>query len=424
MKRWIGLIGIGIVLGLGYGGYRLWMPEADKKMPEATAVVRRGTLSVSVSAAGTIVPKRQIEVKSKANGTILKMHVRDGDWVKKGQLLVELDKTDEETKVRQAESDLGAAQARVAQALIKAENAQRAYEQSRSLREDGYVSQEDLLKAASDFKLAEADLYIAKASLNNAQENVRDAKLRYADTEIRSPITGLVLEKLVEEGQLIASGISATTGGTPLLTIGDMSTVVSSAQIDEVDIGKVSVGQPVTVQVDAYGERKFSGTLSHISPKGEDQSNVTVFNIEIDIHDPHKDLLKPGMTNTAEIVVVQEDNVLLVPASAIRRKADQEGRRMRRIATPSTEEKHQGTKETSHPKTPDVWVFVKKGDGLVRQPVKVGVTDYEHTQILEGLNEGDLVLLPQQQEEKGSGRERNPDQGRNTMRAMRGMGGR
>lgn len=410
-KYWI--IGL-IILAIGGGSYMLLSPKKTAPPVETqTTTVRRGDIALSVSAAGTIVPKREVEVKSKASGTILKLHVRDGDWVKKGQLLVELDKTDEATKVRQAELERISAQARVTQATVRRDDAQRHHEQSKTLYKDAYISQDTLLKAASELNLAESELSISKATLLNTEEVLKNAKLRYADTEIRAPITGLVLSKWVEEGQLISSGISATTGGTPLMTIGDMSVVLSRAQIDEVDIGKVAVGQPATVQVDAYGEREFQGTLLHISPKGIDENNVTVFGIEIEIHDRKKDLLKAGMTNTAKIIIVKEENVLIVPAIAVHRDR----------STPT--EKNRKDKPITNLKTdrkPAYYVWRKQGETRTKQPVTIGVTDYENTQIIAGLKAGDTIEIPSLSRRDTD--RRNPGQNRNNMRAMRSLGGR
>lgn len=406
-KHW--LIGL-VIIAIGGGTYWAFKPKkATEQMETRTTVVRHGDILVSVSAAGTIVPKREVEVKSKASGAILKMHVRDGDWVKKGQLLVELDKTDEATKVRQAELDLIAAQAKLTQALVRRDEAKRHYEQSQELRKEAYVSQDTLLKAASALNIAESDLSIARAALLNTDELLKNAQLRYADTEIRAPITGLVLSKLVEEGQLIASGISASTGGTPLMTIGDMSVVLSRAQIDEVDIGKVAVGQPATVQVDAYGEREFEGTLLHIAPKGVDETNVTVFGIEIGIHDRKKDLLKAGMTNTAKITIIKAENVLLVPAIALHRE-------------PATSDTNAKQRPRQKDKAPAYYVWRKDGEKRIKQPVTIGVTDYENTQILAGLKAGDTVEIPSLSRRDTD--RKNPGQNRNNMRAMRSLGGR
>jgi HlyD family secretion protein len=411
MKKFKWIVIVAVLLTLGGGAYWLLKPKKEAlPVKTQTISVRRGDILISVSAAGTIGPKREIEVKSKASGAILKMHVRDGDWVTKGQLLVELDKTDEATKVRQAELDLVSAQAKLNQAIVRRDDAIRKYEQNVALREEAYISQDTLLQSASALKLAESDVNIAKAALLNTDEVLKNAQLRYADTEIRAPITGLVLDKLVEEGQLISSGISATSGGTPLLSIGDMSMVISSAEIDEVDIGKVEVGQPASVQVDAYGDRQFDGTLTHIAPKGTDKSNVTVFGIEIGITDHKKDLLKAGMTNTATITVIKEENVLLVPAIAIHRER-----------TPDTKEKQ--SRDTPKSKT-TYYVWLKEGNNRTKQPVMIGATDYENTAIISGLKEGDIIESPnsgsQQKRTSGAGGTQN----RNNMRAMRSLGGR
>lgn len=395
MRYWIG--GLIVFLCVFGGVMAIRKQAASTQTPVQTAPVTRGNMQVFVSAAGTITPYREVEVKSKANGTILTMHVRDGNWVSRGQLLVSLDKTDEATRVRQAEADVSAAKARITQAQVRLEEARRRQSQTRALLSDGYATKDDWFKVGNELKTAEAELTIAKSSLINTEETYKNAQLRYADTEIRAPISGLVLERFVEEGQLIASGISATTGGTPLLTIGDMSKIVARAEIDEVDIAKLKLLQAATVQVDAYGSRTFVGKLSHIAPLGIDKSNVTVFGVEIEIHDRDK-LLKPGMTATAKIMVLDEQDVLMVPAVAVHRES-------------RTSVDRQSREKLRH----YVWVAKDK------RPVRIGVSDYQHVQILEGVSEGEFVVMPTYTESKRGGENRRGDQ---TMRAMRSLGGR
>lgn len=420
MKKFKWLVIVLVLLTLVGGGYWFFKPKKIAKPVETqTYTIRRGNILISVSAAGTIGPKREVEVKSKASGAILKMYVRDGDWVTKGQLLVALDKTDEATKVRQAELDLVSAQAKLSQSTVRRDEANRRYEQTLALRKESYISQDELLKTASELKLAESDLSIAKASLLNTNELLNNAKLRYADTEIRSPITGLVLAKLVEEGQLISSGISATSGGTPLMTIGDMSVIMSRAEIDEVDIGKVQVGQPATVQVDAYGERQFEGTLTHISPKGTDKSNVTVFGIEIGIQDRKKNMLKAGMTNTAKIIVIKQENILIAPTVAIHRYHPESDQNV-----PQKKEKNSSDKPDTLRQKPQYYVWLKTGDTRTKKTVVTGATDYENTEIISGLKAGDVIESPNPSTGKASrGGNGSQGQDRNAMRAMRSLGG-
>lgn len=325
--------------------------------------VERGTIQLTISSAGTIVPKTEIEVKSKASGKILRIYVRDGDRVKKGQLLLELDKTEEETKVKQAQATVLSAEAKVIQAKERFTDALRNEAQSQALLDDKLISLETYLKAKSDANSVSGDVKIAAASLMNAQEGLKNAQVSYADTEILAPIDGMVLERLVEEGQIISSGISASSGGTKLFSIGDMSQLLSKSDVDEVDIGKLKIGQPAQIEVDAYEGRVFRGKLSHISPKGVNQSNVTVFAIEIDITDPHKMLLKAGLTNTAKIIVEEKKDVLLLPTYAVTTIRNQSQ------------------------------VYIKEKNQYVAKKIKTGLNNYEQVEIVSGLSEGDMVYF-------------------------------
>lgn len=354
----------------------------------SSAKAQISSIQLNISAAGTICPKKEIEIKSKASGEILKLLAKDGDYVKKGQLLIELDKTEEQTKVNQALADVMVARARVDQAKEYASESKRNYQNQNLLYKEKMISEETMLKAQSQMNIKLSDLTIASANLLSAREKLKNARLSYADTEIRSPIDGIVLEKLVEEGQIISSGISASTGGTIIMTIGDMDKLISLAEVDEVDIGKLEIGQQTSIQVDAYEGKSFQGILSHISPKGENKSNVTVFSIEVNIIDQDKHLLKAGMTNTAQIIYADKQNIITIPSTALLN-----GKRRQ-------------------------FVLIKQGDDYIRKQVLSGLNDYQQVEITDGLEAGDTIYYTTKKIQRSNSQK---DKTRAQFRAMRKM---
>src|SRR5207237_735104 len=206
----------------------------------------RGDLVLNVTATGEIKPLKEIELKSKASGLMVHFQKLPSEPVKEGELLAELDKKVEQRNLSLAESNLLTAEANLE--LTK-------------------------LKYAADLKTGESEA----AEVQKARVSVEDARERLADTELRAPVTGILLKKLVEEGQIVASGISATTGGTSIAIVADVSKLMVEANVDETDINKVKVGQPVEISLASGSKERFKGKVDLILPRGEIDSNVIVF---------------------------------------------------------------------------------------------------------------------------------------------------
>ncbi len=270
--------------------------------PDEVARVERGDLDIRVEASGQVEPILVVEVKSKASGDITRLHVDTGDRVEKGALLAEIDPRDVRNALDQAQADLEVAQAR--QQIAQSQTAR-----SRELREANVLTQQELettvLEAAN-----------ARAQLVKAQTNLQLARERMGDVTIRAPIAGTVIQKDVEAGQIIASASGNVSGGTTLMLMADLSTMNVRTLVDETDIGKVKAGQVARVQVEAYPNRAFLGSVLKIEPQAVVDQNVTMFPVLIRL-DNREGLLKPNMNAEVQIEVAQRDSVLLVPNSAV-----------------------------------------------------------------------------------------------------------
>lgn len=273
---------------------------------EAVAVERRDIV-VSAEAAGSIEPILVVDVKSKASGEIMELRAETGDIVTQGDLLVRVDPRDQQNALAQAEADLDVANA----ALANAEASKRRADQMFAAQ----VLSEQEHEATN---LSYANARAQKVRAERAVQNARD---QLDDTNVRAPITGTVIQKSVERGQVIASATREVSGGTVLLRMADLGEVQVRTLVDETDIGKVQSGLRATITVDAYPNRPFEGSVLKIEPQSVTQQNVTMFPVLIRISN-EQGLLRPGMNAEVEIHIGQRLNVLAIPNAALRTTRD------------------------------------------------------------------------------------------------------
>jgi len=277
-------------------------PEAAADTAPETAAVERRDLDVAVEAAGVVEPIRVVEVKSKASGEILALHVETGDMVARGALLAEIDPRDVSNALAQAEADLSVA--RVSIATTSAER-----RRMQELREAQVATQQE-------FEAAVQQAANAQAQLVRAETNLELARQRSGDVTIRAPIAGTVIERTSETGQIIASATSNVSGGTTLLKMADLSEVQVRAKVDETDLGQVKPGQTARVSVESYPGRTFTGTVLKVEPQAVVEQNVTLFPVLVRL-DNREGLLRPGMNADVQVQVVRRPGAVVVPNGAV-----------------------------------------------------------------------------------------------------------
>lgn len=365
---------------------------AREEPPAATpsAPVTRRDIVVAVEASGLVEPLLTVELKSKASGEILEVRGETGDFVPAGTLLVQIDKRTPRNLLSQSESELEASRARRTIAEAQVNRAKR-------LLAEKLINEVDYDKTVLDFANAKADVVRAQVAVENA-------RISLDDTDVRAPITGTIIEKLVARGQVISSPMKDFGGGTSLLKMADLSSVQVRTRVDETDIGNITSGQRTVVRVTAYPNQPFEGEVLKIEPQAIEEENVTTFAVLIRL-DNKSGLLRPGMNADVEIRVTERLGVLAVPTNALRTAKD--------IATAAafvgvaeTKVREQldaaGAQAGAAPAAGDppgfalggrYWVFVKRKEGPVAVSVTTGVTDLDHSEVLDGLAEGDEVLL-------------------------------
>lgn len=367
-----------------------------------TASVSRGTIEVNVSSAGTVEPLTTVEVKSKASGEVLDLLVETGDFVKAGTLLVRIDPRIVRNRLDQAEAEHKAANSRQKIALSQMNRAE-------SLQKNGTLTQTDLEQAALDLANAEAMVVTARVSVENA-------RIAVADTDVRAPITGTVILKPVEKGQVISSPTQDFSGGSLLLTMADLSAVQIRMLVNETDIGKVRQDMRATITVTAYPNQPFPGEVTKIEPQAIDIMDVTIFEVLISISNP-EGMLMPGMNAEVDVQIARSEDVLTVPIMALRTNrdlastasilgvAEEElrqsvgaGGAAKRGGKGSGRGRGPGSKRGEKPSSDyrfggDFWVVLDNGGTYEFRNVRTGITDLDRVEIVTGLEEADIVLI-------------------------------
>lgn len=274
--------------------------EPEQTLQTLTAA--RQTIVSSVEATGTIEPIRVIEVKSQAGGEVLELPVELGDNVDQGTLLVRIDPRDVNNAFAQAEADFDVA-------LAQNEVAQLQLERIETLHDSDIVTAEELENAT----LSAAN---ARASLVRARTNLELAEDKLDDVTLRAPITGTIVERTLEEGQVV-TGTRDLTGGTVLMRMADLNEVQVRTLVDETDIGRLEQGLPANITVEAYPSRTFRGSVLKIEPQAVVEQNVTMFAVLTRISND-EDLLRPGMNADVEVVIGRQEGVLAVANSGIK----------------------------------------------------------------------------------------------------------
>lgn len=295
------LLAAGVVLTLAGCNGRGESDETPAAPPDTAAVERRD-LEIRAEASGQIEPVRIVEVKSKVSGELLRITVETGDEVKQGDLLASIDPRDVRNTYSQAAADMELARARL-------QTTQTQRRRAEELAKQGLLSTQDM----ENSRLEETN---ARAQLLKAQTNLELAKEKTGDVTIRAPISGTVIEKTVEQGQIIASASANVSGGTTLIKMADLATVRARALVDEVDIGRLQPGQEATVEVEAYPGRTFRGTVIKVEPQAVVEQNVTMFPVLVELSNPQR-LLKPGMNAEVSVEVANREGVVAVPNGAV-----------------------------------------------------------------------------------------------------------
>ena len=391
-KRIIIYASIAVVVILVVAGALVAYSSGVKIDSSKLAKVERGDLAKSVVATGKIEPITKVEIKSKASGIVKRLYVDYGDKVKQGQVLAELDKEELQARVDQARAQLEASSANLNGARADLERAKvdaegpdvpllkRAYDRAQRMATDGVVSASALDDAEKNYEMAlnkqnvsKAQLQVLQARIGQAEGQVAQDRANLKQLEeqlgystIESPIDGIVLSRDVEIGDAVSSILVMGSASTLVMTLGDTSEVYVKGKVDESDIGKVYLGQPARIKVESFKDKTFTGKVTKISPMGVEKDNVTTFEVRVSINNP-EGVLKAMMTANAEIILEEHKNVLQIPEGSIIYDKDKNAS----VEIPSPKAK----------------------EGKKKIAVSIGISNGAKTELLQGLKEGDQVVL-------------------------------
>lgn len=379
--------------------------RSDKKNLFRTEDVTKGDLIVTVTATGTLEPVDQVEVGVEVSGTIRTVEVDFNDPVKKGQILARLDTSKFEAQVLQSQAKLDLARAKLldAQANIKLARSKLAqYKRARKLTGGKLPSQIEMDEVEAQLAKAIAAEQSARAEIASAQAELEYNRINLSKAIIRSPMDGIVLSRSVEPGQTVAASLQTPT----LFVIArDLTEMELHVDVDEADIGKVKPGQKACFTVDAYPNRVFNAEVKdiHLSPKSSE--GVVSYETILYVRNPGG-LLLPGMTATAEIIVSEKRNVVLIPNGALRfrmpEKTSGENKEVARRGLlgmmlpkfPRRGGSHDSRLTMQHSSGSRVAVWVLKGDRPERIIITVGDSDGIRTEVIRGdIRPGDKVIV-------------------------------
>jgi HlyD family secretion protein len=388
-KRWIwGTIGVLVIAGVfvaarGRGDKK---DEKTAASPFRLGKVQAEDLQVSVREVGVVDPVTKVDVKSTVSGRVLSLRVREGAVVKAGDVLAEV-----EPDVNQAQL-LSDVQASVRDAQLKLQDAEREYTMQKALFQQGLLGSDPM--RASEIKR------------DQAAANLNAAKMRYQIVEDRgipisgnassqnarvtAPMSGVVIKKGVELGETVTSGVSSFNAGTVLFTVADLKSLIIRVNLNEVDIAKVHVGQPVRITLDAYPQKVFTGKVTFVSPAADLVEKIKVFKVEV-TPTQLADSYRTGMSANVEILGEKRDKAVSIPLEALqRREGETVAYRLKKDLKP---QQISAAKAGLSGRTKFIWLSDHWKEYFEAVPVKAGVATLERVEILAGLAPGQEVSL-------------------------------
>jgi len=347
-----------------------------------TAEVKRSDLTITVTATGELTPVNQVEVGTEVSGTIETVEADYNDIVTTGQVLARLDPEQLEARLRQAKAALALARARVQDADATIMETRNRLRRTRELLNKGLSSQENLDIAEAAFRRAEASRAIAAAQVIQAEAVLDAEQTALSKAVIRSPIDGIVLKRSIEPGQTVAASFQAPV----LFTLAeDLTKMELHVDIDEADVGQVQVGQSASFTVDAYPDRRFPGKILKVYNAPQVVQDVVTYEAILAV-DNSAQLLRPGMTATADITVKSVKDALLVPNAALRftPPAAEDPRDSNRSLFPGPPLPEKDLSRAILPGQAQQRVWTLEAGRPAMVPLTIGVTDGRMTEVVEG----------------------------------------
>ncbi|RXR24036.1 efflux RND transporter periplasmic adaptor subunit [Flavobacterium stagni] len=403
--KWI--IGILIIVIVGLVGLSKMgvFGERDNSKEVEIAKADEITIVETVSATGKIQPEIEVKVSSQVSGEIIQLPVKEGQVVKKGDLLVKINPDIYTSGLNRTVSNYAGTKAGLTQADASFKEAQANFERNKTLYEKGIISKADWDKAIANFEVAKANKQSAYYNVQSANASVVEAKDNLGRTIIYAPADGTISVLNVELGEKILG--TQQMAGTELLRVANLNNMEVEVDVNENDIVKINIGDETNIQVDAYLKKEFKGIVTSISNSATTSTTadqVTNFKVKVRIlKESYQDLLegkpatyspfRPGMTATVDIITTRKEKVIGVPISAVLVKSDTTATASVPMENDDEEEGETAQKVKSKSDKKFECVFVKVKDKAQIRVVKTGIQDDTNIEIISGLRKGDEIII-------------------------------
>jgi len=395
---------VGIILllvGLKKGG--VIGNNDDSKIVELSKVAQT-TIIETVSATGKIQPEIEVKISSEVSGEVIALTVKEGQQVKKGDLLVRINPDLYESGVNRSVASMSTTKAGLSQADAQVKEAKANYDRNKKLFEKGIISKSEWDRIVSAYEVAVANKQSAYYQVQSASATVTEAKDNLGRTTIYAPADGTISLLNIELGERVLGTQQMT--GTEILRIANLNNMEVEVDVNENDIVKVSIGDSAKIEVDAYLKREFKGIVTSISNSASSAltaDQVTNFKVKVRIlKESYQDLLegkpenfspfRPGMTATVDIITKRKENIVAVPISAVVIKDDTTSVKKDIVAELEKEELEKKGKDPKSDKKYEC-VFVKVGDKAKLRVVKTGIQDDSNIEIMSGLQPGEEIII-------------------------------
>jgi len=386
----IGAVGIGILAGTGLVIYKSPVGQqfvksknkSDNALPVILEEVAFGDLERTVSAPGSIEPKRLIKISSQVSAKVLALPFEEGQQVKAGDVVIRLDPQNLVAALDSAKAGLGGQEASLGGAEAALINARLNYERFQQLYETGDATKSELDSAEATFLQAQSSREVLTHQIDQAKAQIERAQKDLDNTIISSPIDGVITSLNTEVGETVIVG-TTNNPGSVIMEIADLSEMLLKAAVDEANIAPVEIGQDAKIFINAYTEREYKGTIQRIGLKRQVAGDGTgTFEVEILMELPEGETLYSGLSASTDIVVEHFYDAMIVPSQAV------VDRRIEELP----EEVRKGNELIDLKKTFTQIVYRVVDGKTVATPVKIGPSDLTQTVIIEGISKDDIIV--------------------------------
>ena len=381
----IGVVLVALILMALLGGSK------ENIIPVQVEKVIKRNITQTVSATGTIDSEFKVDITPEVTGEIVKLPVKEGDRVKKGDLLIQINAKQYEANKESAEANLQAAKSNAAMRKAELENLQAQYERTKELYNKNLSSDAEFQAAKSSYESSRASYQGAMANVSQSEASLKASEDQLSKTTILSPMNGTVTKLNVELGERVLG--SFYSQGTNIMTVSDLNNMEAIADVDENDVVLVAIGDTARIKIDAFGDRIFKGLVkeignSAISTGTGTQEQVVNFEVKIKLTDLDPKL-RPGMSCNADIETETKDNVLSVPIQSVTARTNVKGPG-ENGADDNTGNPNQNVKKTEE-KVKEI-VFVVKNNKAKSVQVETGISNNNYIEVKSGLSGGEEVV--------------------------------